>query len=292
MLSWIHIKHSGNNYHITVPPKCSHHCQGAIVAAHKTIDHIVEKYPPPYILYVSGGADSQAMLWAWHTSGVPYTAVSYVYNNTLNLHDLNAGMPEFANRYNISIQRRSIDLLEFYENRYQTYAEQYRCGSPHIAAYMYMADQQHSGTVIFSGSATVRAHSFYTANEWRLYHYGNVSGRSIVPAFFSETQQLHYAFVDVVSASDNKFDVYHKAGFPVIPQIYKTEALSSTDRYSGFEGIKQYYEKLDLPSLSLQQKMQRLPGQTSNSKYDMILRNPWEWKFRNDIYRVDYMDTQ
>lgn len=291
MLNWIKINQDSSAHKYTLKiPKYSYENIPALEATHKAIQHIQDNYPAPYTLYLSGGVDSQAMLWAWHASGVPYQAVSYVYNYTMNLYDLNAGMPVFAQKLGIKIERRNVDLLNFFDTEYPKYAETYRCGSPHLAAYMYLADQQTDGTVIFSGSITPEANSFYTANEWRLYHYGIVSGQNIVPMFFSETQDLHYAFLKYFESGQHKAVTYQKAGFPVVRQ--RLGYSSNDQRYSGFEGIRDYYEKHITRKFTLQEKMKRLPGQTSNWKFDLLFRNPWEWRFRQDKYQVEYVESQ
>lgn len=288
MLGWISVNHKPEGYYLKIPRDTNTESKNTLESAHRTIKHIQENYPAPYVLYLSGGIDSQAMLWAWHTSGAKYQAVSYVYNGGLNLHDLDRGMPVFAKDHKIHIERRDIDLMEFYATQYPKYAERYRCGSPHIAAYMYMSDQQTNGTVIFSGSGTLTDNSFYTPNEWRLYHYGHVSGRSIVPAFFSETQDLHYGFLQHVVPGDSKITVYHKAGFPVVQQ--RPGNTNSEQRYSGFEGIRDRYEQRFEKNFTIEEKLRRLSDHGSNWNFDILLRNPWEWRFRHDKYLIEFVD--
>lgn len=276
MLDWLSIDITDNfNYFIKIPTQFEERC--ALHEAIKTVNFICEKYPPPYILYVSGGIDSQAMLWAWHNSGKEYQAISYTYNTDMNLHDLDVGMPEFLNRHEIRVERRNIDLLSFYKNEYLDYHKFYRCGSPHICAYMYMADQQKEGTVIFSGSNQ----GFYSKNEWGLYTYGKLSGKSIVPFFFSETKNLHFNIRYPYTKTKIKSETYLSQGFPII--------LQGNTRYSGFENIKDYYDKNYSHLVTKKAIFNRVVGQKSVRTYDLILRNSFELEYSSDKYQVCYI---
>jgi hypothetical protein len=281
MLDWINIIRNDNDYHLELPV-IDGSGLNSVEEAHRTVKHIVENYPAPYVLYVSGGIDSQAMLWAWHTSGYEYQAVSYVYNQDMNLHDLDAGMPEFLKNHNIVVERRDIDLLTFYEDLYHKYRTIYRCGSPHICAYMYMADQQKSGTVIFSGCAKHSRNGFYTKNEWCLYNYGLLSSKSIVPFFLSETAGIHYSFNQKL---ENKLKMYQDAGYPVIAQN-STPNRYNQIRFSGFEQIKDYYDKNLSHLVTAKVKLQQPSTQSSRRVYDLVLRNLYELKYLRDKYVI------
>jgi hypothetical protein len=281
MIDWVKVIRNNNDYYLDLPVIDGSNLN-SIDEAHRTVQHIVENYPAPHILYVSGGIDSQAMLWAWHTSRHEYHAVSYVYNQDMNLHDLDAGMPEFLKNHNIVVERRDIDLLKFYENTYHEYRTKYRCGSPHICAYMYMADQQKTGTVIFSGCAVPTGNEFYSKNEWALYHYGLISGRSVVPFFLSETCGLHYSFNQNLK---NKYKTYRAAGYPVVHQNSIPNKFNS-DRFSGFEVIKDYYDKHLSHLVTVKSKLRQPFAQYSRRTYDLILRNQYELEYSRDKYIV------
>lgn len=279
MLDWLDITASGNDYNIVVPTATST-LHGLQSVAERTVEHIYNNYPAPYTLYVSGGIDSQAMLWAWHLSGRPVNAVSYVYNNGMNHHDLHTAMPEFAQSMSVQIEYRNIDLLWFYQVHYPKYHQTYRCGSPHVCAYMYLADQQKTGTVIFSGSNT----NFYTKNEWGLYHYGKLSGKSIVPFFLSETAEMHHYTRSIKDINMDRLARYHAVGFPVKDQG------AGHGGFSGFEKIKDVYDLAFNNRVTPQMRFQKTSAQHSGRTYDVLLRNHLEAKY-NDKYQVDYMDT-
>ena len=281
MLDWINVIRDGNNYRLEIPV-IDRSGLNPVTEAQRTVQHIVENYPAPYVLYVSGGIDSQAMLWAWHMSGHKYHAVSYIYNQDMNLHDLDAGMPEFLKNHNIRVERRDIDLLKFYEDLYHEYRTKYRCGSPHICAYMYMADQQKTGTVIFSGCAKHSSNGFYTKNEWGLYNYGLLSDKSIVPFFLSETANIHYSFDQKLG---NKLKMYQDAGYPVIAQDLTPNKYNQS-RFSGFEKIKDYYDENLAHLVTAKVKLQQTSTQSSRRVYDLVLRNPYELRYIKDKYIV------
>lgn len=277
MLNWINVEKSKNDYKIFIPRNSAVKLDLNNVVS-STIEHIHQNYPPPYTLYVSGGIDSQAMLWAWHMSKKPFKAVSYVYNNGMNSHDLEKGMPDFIKNLNVDIEYRQIDLLNFYKDIYSKYHERYRCGSPQVCAYMYMADQQREGTVIFSGSNF----GFYTKNEWGLYNYGTISKKNIVPFFFSETSEIHYYSRSITKNNSDKIARYNKLGFPVIDQGPGETGTS------GFEQIKNFYDQEYTHLVTNKLKFSRLYNQRSSRTYDILLRNHLEVKY-NDKYEIYYV---
>lgn len=294
MMDWIEVNLKNKKDYYLKIPVIEDLGLDSLLEAHRTVDYIVNRYPAPYVLYLSGGVDSQAMLWAWHTSGQDFKAVSYVYNTTMNLHDLNSGMTEFLTQNNIKIdiERRNVDLLSFYNDTYDWYSQEYRCGSPHICAYMYMADDQQDGTIIFSGNGVEACESyrgkFYTKNEWGLYHYGYKSNKSIVPFFFAETSSLHFSFSQYCEHKKHKAQIYQDAGYPVVAQDLVPNKYNSS-RFSGFEEIKDYYDRFFSQKITPKHLLVRPPDQKSKRVYDVLLRNPYEFRYSNDKYYIEYV---
>lgn len=282
-MEWLNVNKKNNDYILNISKYESQKNKISIESAHIAIQKIVKSYPKPYTLFLSGGVDSQAMLWAWHTSGYQYEALSFVYNDNFNLHDLDSGMPTFAKIHNLKIDRKNIDLLSFHENEYTNYAEKYRCGSPHICSYMYMADQITEGTVIFSGSAALSKQFWYTKNEWKLYSYSEHS-KQVIPMFFSFTKDIHYSFIEKAKNERSKGDVYRRSGFPVVDQPIRHD--DGRKGYSGFEKIKEYYDNVIIPP---RQKLNQPFGQTSVRSYDLLFRNPYEFRYASDKYIVNFV---
>lgn len=209
----------------------------------KCIKKIAEEYPGPYYLFASGGVDSQSMIWCWMNSGVPFTVVSFRYIHDgvwYNEHDLEQ-LEQFSSKYNIPIQYKDFDTIEFVENDLYSYATKYQCTSPQICTHMKMSEEITDGTIIFSGNFS--AHSYYDYTIFGIKRYADISGRSIIPFFFLHDAELAGVInkVDAQKAqavvSDTyqmKIETLRKAEVPVIPQ---------TRKYTGFEKIKEYYDK-------------------------------------------------
>jgi hypothetical protein len=85
MHSWVRIKDEFLDFTVS---KFKETVKSPIQAAVEAVNDVVENYPPPYNLFVSGGIDSQAMLYAWKMSKHPFNAYTFRYNQTYNIHDI------------------------------------------------------------------------------------------------------------------------------------------------------------------------------------------------------------
>jgi hypothetical protein len=281
MLDWVHVTKVGSIFTFDF----RHHNKKnvpALGAAHQTIYHIINNYPPPYTLYLSGGVDSQAMLYAWHTSGVEYQTYSAVYNFESNRYDLFA-LERFAKLHNIKINFQDFDLINFLETEHDAYANNYICGSPQITTFMKLSDLIPEGTAIFSGNFIHNGNVFLSSNNFGLYHYGKKSYKSIVPFFFMETMDLAYSFTnndytDTIKADyGRRVALYQSHGFPVLRQ---------KEKQNGFEKIKEYYDENPPRQPSVQERMVRTDGQVSVRNFDLLYRNKYERKFSNYKYNI------
>lgn len=207
------------------------------------IKKITEEYPEPYYLFASGGVDSQSMIWCWMNSGKSFTVISfrYVHDSIIyNEHDLEQ-LEQFSLKYNIPVQYKDIDPIEFFETDLYSYATKYQCTSPQICTHMKMTEEIKDGTIIFSGNFS--SHSQYNYTIFGIKRYADISGRSIIPFFFLHDAELA-GFVNKVQLQDpylktsdiylNKISSLKRAEIPIIPQ---------TQKYTGFEKIKDYYDK-------------------------------------------------
>jgi len=216
--------------------------------ANRVISEIIKKYPAPYTLMVSGGVDSQAMLWLWANSGLPFTAVSIKYmspNNIIwfNEHDLfELGL--FSKKHNIAIEYKNFNVIDFFESRLQEYVNKYQCNSPQICTHMAMSELVSDGTVIFSGN--FRSDTPYTYTVWGLKRYADIIHKPVIPYFLLHDRELAGCTDRIepalgLSGNDrgdafylNKIKSLHNVGIPVIPQPQKL---------NGFEKIKEYYDQ-------------------------------------------------
>lgn len=218
-----------------------------IEVATRAISDIATTYPPPYTLMVSGGVDSQTMLWLWLQSKVPFTAVSVKYvspdrTSWFNEHDLYE-LKLFSEKHNIPIEYKEIDIIDFFETRLIDYATQYQCNSPQICTHMAMTELITTGTVIFSGNFV--SHVPYTYTIWGLKRYTDKVNRPVIPYFLLHDAELtrlpedpeSKKICEIVTSLDsylNKIKSLEKIGIPVIPQPTKQ---------TGFEKIKEYYDQ-------------------------------------------------
>ena len=289
MLDWTNPRKVGDDYYFTFKYQKKDGKKisplSALEAAQYTIEHIVKNYPAPYTLYLSGGVDSQAMLYAWHKSGVPFKTFSAIYNESLNDYDI-INLKEFSEHHNISIDYRDFDLISFLENEHDYYANEYRCGSPQITTFMKLADLTTEGTVIFSGQYIMYQKNngnlgIPDKNNFGLYYYGIKSNKNIVPFFFLETCELAYAF-DVMLPEIQQFHTsgsymdkvkaFQLNGFPVIEQ-------EKEKGFNGFEKIKTLYDTNPPRQPTIQEKISRIQSQTSNRNFDLLYRNKYEARF-------------
>lgn len=253
-------------------------------AALNTVVHIRNNYPPPYTLLLSGGVDSQAMLYAWYLSNVPFNTYSARYNHNLNLYDL-TNLIEFSNKFNINVNFYDFDLLNFLEIEHEIYTKKYLCGSPHITTHMKLASLVEKGTAIFSGNFIENNRSPVNANQAALYRYALKENKPLVPWFFLETEEIAYSFDDwtllpkessFLSVYDKKVYKYQYNKFPVIPQKTK---------YTGFELVKDYMDENPPRQPSVEDKFSKFNIQTSRRLFDVLYRNKYELKY-NQFYKI------
>ena len=248
-------------------------------ACQLTINQITKNYAPPYYIMVSGGIDSQAMLYAWLKFGNNFIPTCFLYNDDLNHHDIST-LKIFAEKYNIDVNYIDIDIIQFIDNNFREYAEKYKCSSPWITSYIYMSEKL-NGTVIFSGnflqSKNGPANSL-TYSILGLYR-ASLSKNNLIPYFFLHSPELAYSFrwnkTNLATYLD-KVNAYRRYGFPV---------LSQTEKITGFEKIKDIYDlrfKYKITGKDILKYQNRISGRPT----DIILRYPYEEKFGGDNVKI------
>lgn len=241
----------------------------------RVINSIAEKYPGPYYLMVTGGVDSQTMLWCWQNSKVPFIPVSIKYldhdNNTVNDHDL-VQLTEYAAQFDLKINYEYFQIQHFLENSLLDYATKYTCTSPQITAHMAFSEIFTDGTVIFSGNFISHSLS-YDYTILGLERYALRSNRNIIPFFLSYDPELACSiaqFGEIIPVPDLghsmvqnvyplKVETLKKAGIPIIPQKMKQ---------TGFEIIKNIYDNYPVPFLD---KIKYI-NKPSKRNFDILFR--------------------
>ena len=231
--------------------------------AHEDCWTIYETMPKPITLMVSGGVDSQAMAYAFETSGVP--DVRYVwarYNDGLNDHDFETS--SFYTDHGIDVEVMDFDVIGFHENELLEWATTYRNNSPHILTHCRIASLL-EGTVVSSGTVVTRQGTGQmNYSVFGLERYSRLSGQPIIGFFLSYSAELCHSMLDFKTSSspyEHKCDVYRRGGFPVLPQ---------TEKMHGFERLKQKYDEV-IVSPKIRMKYRKQPSQRS---YDLLFRYP------------------
>jgi len=295
MISWTNPTSKDGTFYFNFSNK--HRKQlSALEAAQFTIDYITKNYPPPYTLYLSGGVDSQAMLYAWHNSNVPYNTFSAVYGSQkFNAHDLEH-LNLFSKKYNIPINYYEFDVINFLETEHDTYANLYYCGSPQFTTFMKLTELTPEGTVIMSGNYLSWAGAGTPShNGWGLYHYGMKKRANFIPWFFMETRELAYSFdvsINVLrelhpELKDVSVDGYDPTGYEAKVRRYQYHGfpvIKQDQKYNGFERLKEFYDTNSPREPSGIDKISRLPTQNSHRNFDLLYRNKYEAKFSKYKY--------
>lgn len=249
--------------------------KSTLYASIDAVNKIVRDYPPPYNLMVSGGIDSQAMLYSWKLSNQPFQATSFVYNDNMNEHDLES-LKEFSNKENIKINYLPFDFFLFLENDYDNLANKFKCSSPMITAYIKMS-QLAGGTTIFSGNFLFKKGAILSSAILGLYRYSlTEQGKNVIPYFFLYTPELAYSMRNYDQSNEHtnegKIQLYKQAHFPIIPQKQK---------YSGFEKYKDYFDDHRKDVYKNREIRMKYANKPSQRIFDWIYRYPYEEKFND-----------
>lgn len=256
-------------------------------ASLEAIKSITEQYPPPYYLFLSGGIDSQAMLYAWIKSGVPFDPISFVYNNNYNSHDL-FNLAVIAEKFKVKVNYLHLDYFYFLEHELLDYCKTYVCNSPQITFHIKLSQTIGEGTHIFSGNPLNLTSDTPGGLDYTilgLYRYKLKTYPNIVPFFFCQTPELissfHKTYITsttqtarnlMIKKYDLKNLLYLDSGFDIVP----------TKKYTGFEKFKNFYDGVDL-NLNFVDKLKysRYP---SKRNYDL--------QFRYKLFEINKYSTQ
>lgn len=280
MWDWVDTSIAGKNYFFDFTSKVDTTLNG-LNAALYTIKYITENYPAPYTLYLSGGVDSQAMLYAWHKSKIPFSTFSAVYEKDFNQHDL-IYLKEFSEKYKIKINYVPFSLIEFLENEHDYYANTYMCGSPQITTFMKLVEMTTEGTKIMAGNFIQGGGltGLPDHNNMGLYHYVKKKDNNYIPFFFLETPELAHAFKNTVTLPN--FTPYENKVF--LYQYHKFPVLKQENKLNGFEKIKVYYDTTPTRMPTPEEKVTLASGKISTRNFDLLYRNKYESKFSNYKY--------
>lgn len=246
-------------------------------AAEFTIADIIKNYPAPYNLMVSGGIDSQAMLYLWNKFGSDFIPTSVLYNSNLNLYDV-MDLNNLNVKYNFKIKYINFDILSFYEKEVHDYALKYKCSSPCINAHIKMSENL-QGTVIFSGDF-IAAQKPVLSNAILGLYRASLQRENLIPYFFLHTPELAYSMQKPLKSEPNYNDVEH-VGYDYKIENYKNNNLPITpqkQKSTGFEKIKDIYDEKYYHLVPPLNRL-RFAKKPSKRTFDLLLRYPYEIMF-------------
>jgi len=252
-----------------------------LTVAIDAVKKITLSRPGPYILLASGGVDSQAMIWAWEQSGVPYEIWHYSYDSW-NYHDTEY-LDNFLQSVNLShkLTVKNIDAIGFISSdELIDYAKKFDCSSPQILTYIKYVNAT-PGTPIMGGNFIQENVCGISYTLLALQRYVEKHSRNFVPFFFQSTPELAYAFLPLdkkLSAIETGTD----AGYKIKCQCYETTGfpiIRQYEKYTGFEKIKKYF---DSEEVSAQDKI-KWANKPSKRAFDI--------KYRYNLYNhIGYYD--
>jgi|LakMenEpi03Aug12_release.lakeMendotaPanAssembly.Ray.scaffolds.fasta_scaffold72174_3 hypothetical protein len=277
MHSWVNIKDQLLDFTVS---EFKETVKSPIQAAVEAVNDIVANYPPPYNLFVSGGIDSQAMLYAWKISNHPFNVYTFRYNQTYNIHDIKT-LFLFCERESIPYTIVDFDYFKFLEEEYDGIAKKYKCSSPQISMHIKMASM-FTGTNVFSGNFLMTGSAVLSHAILGIYRYSRTSeGKNTIPYFFLHTPELAYSmhgfkqdnFSEINDLERlgyrSKVRIYNLVGFPVIPQEQK---------FTGFEKFKEHYDSHTYVKDDPKNRL-RFGSKPSARPFDWLFRYPYEELF-------------
>jgi hypothetical protein len=246
-------------------------------AAKLTITKILQNYPPPYNLMISGGIDSQAMLYLWNKFGSDFIPTSVLYNSNLNLYDV-MDLNNLNVKYNFKIKYINFDILSFYEKEVHDYALKYKCSSPCINAHIKMSENL-QGTVIFSGDF-IAAQKPVLSNAILGLYRASLQRENLIPYFFLHTPELAYSMQKPIISEPTYADI-EQVGYDFKIANYKNNHLPITpqkQKSTGFEKIKDIYDEKYAHLVPPINRL-RFAKKASKRTFDLLLRYPYEIMF-------------
>ena len=252
-------------------------------AAQYTIQQIVRRYPAPYTLLLSGGVDSQVMLYSWIKSGVDFNTLSVTYNKDYNSHDLKE-LIEFSKIHSIEINYDDLDLFYFLENELNHYALTYQCTSPQICTHIKICEMVKEGTVLLSGNCLVPYGNGLTYAMLGIHRYSLVSKIKVIPYFLLETPEIAYSMFNLAPRETetkkiSRNEYYQYSGYPIISQDSKI---------TGFEKYKDFYEQ---QLFTVKERLTLSASSLYFSKFDKKFRAPYHRFIKNTVSNIHTLNN-
>ena len=250
------------------------------------------------VVCLSGGIDSQTLLYMWHEQNIPYTAVTFDFGNGFNSQEL-ADAQRYANSLNIPLKVIRLDAMRFLSRDLKEFAKKYDMLSPQFSVHAYFLETirelGYTGAV-FGGNGLVPTENSldFRLTETQLLDlekYNNNSGFPVVPSFLNFDKDLCIALSLVTPLNDYdynpenpvskiNYDPTIRSLVPVVEISAKIKYQSKIQSYrnigcqvipqdfkkTGFEQIKDYYNSLNGSLLAFDRDF-RLPLRFKSTEF-------------------------
>lgn len=234
----------------------------------ETVEQISKQYPPPYSVMMSGGVDSQSMVYAWMLSGLDFNIIHYRYDRW-NRQDTDH-VVKFLKKHDIEskLDLRTFDILDFLtSDQLAEYAVRYDCASPQILTHIRLIEQT-PGTVIIGGNNIQLDIAGLNYSVAGLLRFKEKTQQNVIPLFHLQNPNFAYSLfqkdvnwkgMEAADAYSLKCKLYKSAKFEIMPQISKK---------TGFEKIKIFF---DNESISPNEKL-KWRNKPSKRPFDIMFR--------------------
>jgi len=209
-------------------------------------------------LCISGGIDSQAMLNSFVEASLNFAAYTFVYNDDLNLHDVELAR-KYCTEHGIKLIEIPFDVVQFLSRENYDFGINYKSLSPHFNVHFKFCDilknNGHSGVCF--GGCTPYYNNFmwgdnFSKNNFTYITYSKLNQYPVQGSFLSYYPKLAwatamltpYTFMDLDDIKEYRNYIrvqnlryackvigYSKVGFNI----------QESEKYTGFEKVKEYY---------------------------------------------------
>lgn len=238
----------------------------AIAAA----NHILDRYPKPINVLLSGGIDSQAMVDAFLRTGrtSEFRIVTFRFNDGLNEHDI-AWANGLHNAMGFEHEIIDFDVIGFHENELLEWGKRYINHSPHSLSHTKMVSMLDGTSVLAGNPAIVDVNNQITGmpnfSLMGTRRYCSIENIPVVAMFFMHTPELFYSFFRWRNDGgyEAKCNTFKQAGF---------RFLQPPSKYHGFETLKERYDSA--PKIDLRRSKHYAAKYNSDRIYDHLFRHP------------------
>lgn len=221
-------------------------------------------------LFLSGGCDSEVVLQSFCLAEIPLVAKTVVFKNAINQHDVDYAI-KTAKKWNVSHQFIELDIIDFWKNKIDQYADPTQCVSPQLLVMMWMMDQfPDQYPVMGSGDCLLRrdleTDTWFLVEKEKIaswYRYQILQKQEACLGFFQYTPEIMFSFLNdplTLDAIQNCHINGYKSSNAFKYKLYqKYFSIEDRPKFTGFEKV------MDLDAKYRNYLESKFPG--SNSEF-------------------------